>query len=170
MRRRNPIFSRWDDPFFGTTKEFLAGLGGGDPAKGYDIILDRGIADWNRRADENPNMPHTSREHGLDWIIIIGDDEGNAERKAEFEAQQEKREKQREMTSSLTTQYEDKFGKFPDVTLLKITAHNREYYDKKVKEALDRGTPLTPEEENDIEMTIFKEFYDRLDKGEIVHL
>ncbi|MDA8003222.1 MAG: hypothetical protein MPL62_18205 [Alphaproteobacteria bacterium] len=66
-KRKNPIFPRWHDPFFGTNRDYLAGKGGGDPAKGYDMILVQAIEDWNATAEKR-GLPKTSKEHGMEWV------------------------------------------------------------------------------------------------------
>ena len=62
----------------------------------------------------------------------------------------------------------DEFGKKPDVTIIRMDENNGGLFIEKVKEALNRGSPLTPEEESHIERTTFKHFYDMLDKGQRV--
>ena len=62
--------------------------------------------------------------------------------------------------------HQEKFDKNPDVTIIRMTESNGGLFIEKVKEAIARGSPLTPEEEHHIERTTFKDFYERLDRGE----
>ena len=71
-RKVNPVFTRWTDPFFGMSRDYLAGLGNGDAAVGYDKVLDEYIESWNKGAEER-GMPLTSKKYGLEWIPTFVD-------------------------------------------------------------------------------------------------
>lgn len=67
-KRRNPIYPRWAEPFFGMSREYIARRGDGDFDRGYDNILDNFVAHWNAPARVNRFMPPTSRAHGMEWM------------------------------------------------------------------------------------------------------
>jgi len=67
----NPIYPRWVDPFFFTTREDLERAGDGDAQLGYDRILDGFIESWNADAAVNKYVPPTSRERGMEWEVDI---------------------------------------------------------------------------------------------------
>ncbi|MDA8042442.1 MAG: hypothetical protein MPJ22_08505 [Pirellulales bacterium] len=78
-RTRNPIYPRWDDPFFGTSRDSIIEYGDGDFDKGYNKILDNFIERWNKKADK-VGLPKTSREHGMEWIPVPDRDSGGWKR------------------------------------------------------------------------------------------
>jgi len=65
--KRNPVYPRWVDPFFGKTKEDLLEIGQGNLQRGYDKILDDFIRSWNADAKVNKFIPPTSRREGMKW-------------------------------------------------------------------------------------------------------
>lgn len=71
---KNPVYLRFSDPFFGMSTEYLAGRGDGDAGKGYDIVLQRFVINWNEGADarraKGIAWPKTSIENGLEWIPV----------------------------------------------------------------------------------------------------
>lgn len=161
-RKRNPIFPRWHDPHFGMSRDYLAGLGDGDPTVGYNKVLDRAIVSWNKRADENPNIPHTNKETGMDWILVPADKEQSRKNREEWERENKKTTTYFDAIDA----YRDHFDREIDISVIGLTDSNSGYLIQKIAEAIKRNKPFTAEEETDIERTTFESFYDRLDKGE----
>ncbi len=68
----------------------------------------------------------------------------------------------------LISEYRQKFDRTPDVSIIGLNDNNNKLFNKRVREAIDRGAPLTEEEEKDIEQQTFKLFYDERKAGKKV--
>ncbi|CAJ2376444.1 MAG: hypothetical protein IBGAMO2_340028 [Arenicellales bacterium IbO2] len=102
--RRNPHYSRWNDPFVFMSRDYIAGVGDGDIKRGHDKILRRFIKGWNESVKRGKaTLPLVSFERGQEWIpVLLFTPEAEAEnkrRKYRFEKRKAKEAEARRRTA-----------------------------------------------------------------------